>query len=1344
MRGDNDTNPVSTLSAMEVEEGDADDELLLEPEDAALLPAELGGVDGDVDVEDLSESQSQRSCLRESPSPLESPQKTIAAAADDGSTYSARSPSLRQEKESCGSQAVEAPDGLNMEPRRLDDSSEPRRQCSVPSGNRPSVTAEVAEIGTTTVAAAGQPPMSQHYYRCSHFRQPTECRARRVVDFHKHDSKFPLRISFFGEHNHPPPLHRPPQPLAAPSQNPSPSAGAAQPASAGATAAQASSAGAAGPRSSRHAADRLRLYLPDDVIGSALAGGVSAASAGGGGSGAQAAATGFQPGGGSGGGEGGNQAGIPAGLGGRLPYSLAELEVLAAVLREAAAASAAAGNTNAPVEGSRGRADATAAATNAATAATYQRVLVNERACASSVVGGNGGGSIGGSSRAVAAEREHQLLESLVNLLTSPVVSPGSGSASLTPRPSSAPSPRDLHSPMHTGPLLSPASAVAAAYPHCASYPSYRSSAASSPSSMTSASGSTQFSPHATGPSVHTGTRFGVPSALGSPGVPSASPGAGAPSATAGPSAQSQQQLTAAAILAHLLAAQSRQGASPRTPNPVHEAHGAAPAPAQRPMCEAQGPGLVAPRAAVREAQGGVHSPLLDSPGGLHSPLLESPGGLHLHQPHGVQHQQQQLLNAVQGGLVSPPRPALSCPPEGRLPAPPPLFIPRPASSPAEYFSPSAAISSPRGTSVNCQVSTWPPGQEQQGSQPWAAGQGFGGSGAGFDGGMGDAELWQGEGEGVEMEEGAVGWGMMEQDCDDAGELQLLQLQELHQLLKRQAERRQKQKQEQERLQQQQQNQHQQQQQQQQWRRQQLLLQHLEAQLDQFPQQQGQAEAPVTPCTDDPGAALTPSSFTASASSPAISPAGLTPGSSSSPALTPSSLTPTSRNPLALTPSALTPSSRNPLALTPSSRNPSALNPSSQHYREPSFSEFLRLPDMSTIQASRAARLSGHARSSSGGFGGQQQHQQQQQQQQQPNSGLQRTHGRTLSAPHPQALLPAQHFPPALRTPEATSGSLRVSSPLLPLAPTADDGGGFGFGSGTFQLSDSSVIGASMSAEAAFSELQRQLQEQAKTGNLFAFSNGSASAAAGGVSRQQHTATNVSPLLVSEEDYRGKEREAAGAGEGSVFVPQPGEPLADQGFKLQFLTQGTGTAAGTATAAALSGLLQQGDLTRLIEALSHVKVSDEQGSGEPWVSSAVNQTRSADAGLGHAFSPMDRRRANGAGSSCFFNNQTGSYAADAATVGEGNFRFASSDLPSVFHHSPDSLQKQIQDAMDEQDLDAAMLAAVTAGTVGASTGAGSAGEITMGENGCSFYGRGQAASLSQSGGFGCDVGSGQQ
>ncbi|CAI7731268.1 unnamed protein product, partial [Closterium sp. NIES-53] len=694
-------NPhLSVVSAMDVEERaerDADDEFLVIEPDAALLPEELGGVRGDVtstvDAGGPFESPLQRRNSRESlngsPSPLD------GAAADPTDS----SPPLSPAEESCR-QAVE-------QPGRPDYTSE-SYHCGVPAGEPPTVTAGVAEMRTANTGApatAGQPPMSQrraarqrlallkrriprdgymwlkygqkqltggthgrHYYRCSHFRQPTECRARRVVDFHKHDSKLPLRISFFGEHNHPPPLHRPPQPLAAPQ---TPTAAAAQPASAGATVSQASSAGASAPRSNRHPTDRLRLSLPDDVIGSALAGGASAASAGGGGTGAQAAAAGFQPGGGSGGGEGGNQAGIPAGLGGRLPYSLAELEVLTAVLREAAAASAAAGNTNAPVEGSRGRADATAAATNAATATTYQRVLVNERACASSVGGGNkGSGSIGGSSRAVAAEREHQLLETLVNLLTSPAASPGSGSASLTPRPSSAPSPRDLHSPMHTGPLLSPASAVAAAYPHCASYPSYRSSAASSPSSMTSASGSTQFSPHATGPTVHTGTRFRVPSA---------SPGAGAPSATAGPSAQSQQQLTAAAILAHLLAAQSRQGASPRTPNPVHETHGAAPA--QRPMRETQG-AAAAPRGSAREALGGVHSPLLVSPGGVH-------------QPHGVPHQQQQILNAVQGGLVSPPRPALSCPPEGRMPAPPPLFIPRPASSPAEYFSASAAISSP-------------------------------------------------------------------------------------------------------------------------------------------------------------------------------------------------------------------------------------------------------------------------------------------------------------------------------------------------------------------------------------------------------------------------------------------------------------------------------------------------------------------------------------------------------------------------------------------------------------------------------------------------------------------------
>ncbi|CAI5486692.1 unnamed protein product [Closterium sp. Naga37s-1] len=831
----------------------------------------------------------------------------------------------------------------------------------------------------------------RHYYRCSHFRQPTECRARRVVDFHKHDPKFPLRISFFGEHNHPPPLHRPPQPLAAPQQNPS--AAAAQPASAGATVAQASSAGASAPRSSRHAADRLRLSLPDDVIGSTLAGGASAASAGGasaafaggGGSGARAAAAGFQPGGGGGAGEGGIQAGIHAGLGGRLPYSLAELEVLAAVLLEAAATSAAAGSANAPLEGSRGRADATAAATNAATATTYQRVSVNERACASSVGGGNGGGSIGGSrSRAVAAEREHQLLESLVNLLTSPVASPGSGSASLTPRPSSAPSPRELHSPMQTGALLSPASAVAAAYPHCASYPSYRSSTATSPSSMTSASGSMQFSPHATGPTVHTGTRFGVPSA---------SPGTGAPSATAasqqGPSsAQSQQQLAAAAILAHLLAAQARQSASPRTPNPVHEAHGAAPAPRQ-----------------VRETQGAAPAPRF---------LHEAQG--RMHQPHVAM---QQPLNVGQGGLVSPPRPALSCPPEGRLPAPPPLFIPRPASSPAEYFSASAAISSPRGTSVNCQVSTWPPAQEQQGSQPWAAGQG-----------------------------------------------------------------------------------------------------------------------PLSP-----------------------------------------------------------------------------------------------LSQLSTFR------------------------------------------------------LPSAHQKPP-------------------------------------------VAGNKRPGDAAS---QQQLPPPRRMSR-----NGSASAAAGGVSRQQHTATNVSPFLVSEE-HRGTEREAAGAGEGSVVVPQPGVPLADPG---------TGTAGGaavsSAAAAALSGLLQQGDLTKLIEALSHVKASDEQGGREPWVTSGRNQAQSVNAGSGPAFPPMETGRANGAGSSCLFNNQSGFYAADAAAGGEGNFRFASSDLPSVFHHSPDSLQKQIQDAMDQQELDAAMLAAVTAGTVGASAGAGSAGEITMGENGCSFYGSSQAASHSQSGGFGCDLGSRQQ
>ncbi|CAI5462020.1 unnamed protein product [Closterium sp. Yama58-4] len=1001
--------PPDVVSTMEVEEHierDADDELLQEPDDAAQLPAELGGV-GDVDAGGPSESPSYRNlregCSSGNPSPLECP------AAD---AISSRSPSSRQAEEA-SRQAV-------AQPGRPDDSSE-RRQCGgAPAGDLPLVTAGVAaEIGTTTAAATtGQPPMSQrraarqrlallkrriprdgymwlkygqkqltggthgrHYYRCSHFRQPTECRARRVVDFHKHDSKLPLRISFFGEHNHPP--HHPPQLLAAPPQTPS--AAAAQPASAGATAVQASSAAATAPRSSRHPADRLRLSLPDDVIGSALAGGASAASAGGGGSGPQAA--GAQPGG-SGRGDGGKQAEIPAGVGGRLPYSLAELEALAAVLREAAAASAAAGNAHAPpMEGSSGRANVAAtnnSATSAAAAATNQRVLVNVRACASSLGSSDGGGSIRGSSRAVAAEREHQLLESLVNLLTSPVASPGSGSASLTRRPSSAPSPRDLHSPMQTGSLLSPTSAVAAAYPHCASYPSYRSPAATSPSSMTSASGSTQYSPHAkgpTGPMVHTGTRFGVPSS---------SPRAGAPFASAGPSAQSQQQLAAAAILAHLLTMQSRQGASPRTPNPVHETH--RPAPAPLPMREAQGV-APAPRT-VHEAQGGMHQP--------HAAI-------------------QQPLNAVQGGLVSPPRPALSCPPEGRVPAPPPLFIPRPASSPAEYFSASAAISSPRGTSVNCQVSTWPPAQEHQASQPWAAGQGFGGCGTGFDGGMGDAELWQGDGVGKQAEVGGVAWRMMEQD----------------------------------------------------------------------------------------------------------------------------------------------------------------------------------------------------------------------------------------------------------------SGALRVTSQLLSAAPMADgsDASGFGFGSGTSQLPESSFNGGaslnssdSLNAEAAFSQLQRQLQEQAKTGNLFAFGNASTSAAAGGVSRQQRAATNVSPLQVHEEDS-GKEREAAGVGEGSVFVSQPGEPLAIQ---------------------------------------------------------------------------VDTGRANGSGSSCLFNNQSGYYAGDAAAGGEGNIRYASSDLPGVFHHSPDLLQKQIQDTLDQQELDAAMLAAVTAGTVGVSAGAGSAGEITVGENGCGFYGSGQAASHSQSGGFGCDVGSGQQ
>ncbi|CAI5476623.1 unnamed protein product [Closterium sp. Yama58-4] len=938
----------------------------------------------------------------------------------------------------------------------------------------------------------------RHYYRCSHFRQPTECRARRVVDFHKHDSKIPLRISFFGEHNHPPPLHRPPQPFAAPPQNPS--SATAQPASAGATVAQASSAAATGPRNSRHPADRLRLSLPDDVIGSALAGGASAASAGGGGSGTQAAAAGFQPGGGSGGGEGGNQAEIPAGVVGRLPYSLAELE---------------------------------------------------------------------------------------------------------------------------TGALLSPTSAIAAAYPHCASYPSYRSSAATSPSSMTSASGSTQFSPHATGPTGltghtgptgHSGSRFGVPSALASPGAGAPSAIAG-PSASAGPSAQSRQQLAAAAILAHLLAAQARQGASPRTPNPVHETHVAAAAGSQ-PMRETQG-GALAPHGSVREVLGGVHGPLSESPGGLQ-------------RPHGVPHQQRQLLNAVQGGLVSTPRPALSCPPEGRHPAPPPLFIPRPASSPAEYFTASAAISSPRGTSASRAARLSGHARSNSGS--------FGG------------------------------------------------------------QQQQQPQQHQQQQQQQQQNQNQQQQQQQQQPASVSRRSHARTLSAPHPQALLPGETAIRPSSG-------------STASRPLSP--LAPTSSSRP-LSPLSQLSTFRLPSA--------HQKPPVA-----RNKRSGDAASQQQLLPPPRRMSRsatapaAPAVSSAAAAAAAVVEAAAAAAA----------------------------TAASAPPPLASpsdmhpLQAQGIQPRLRISEDNSGALRVTPQSLSAAPMADGtyASGFGFGSGTFQLPDSSFTGsanltgsASLNAEAAFSQLQRQLQEQAKTGNLFAFGNASTSAAVGGVSRHQRAATNVSPLQVPEEDS-GKGREAAGAGEGGVFVSQPGEPLA---------VQETGGAVAAAEAAALSSLLQQGDLTKLIEALSHVRASDEQGGGQPWVTSARNQSQSVDAASGPAFPPMDTGRANGAGSSCLFNNQIGSYTADAAAGGEGNFRFASSDLPSVFQHSPDSLQKQIQDAMDQQDLDAAVLAAVTAGTAGASAGAGSAGEVAMGENGCGFYGRGQAASLLQSGGFGCDVGSGQQ
>ncbi|CAI7850047.1 unnamed protein product [Closterium sp. NIES-54] len=155
-------NPLlSGVAAMDVEERPerdaADDEFLLEPEDATPLPEELGGARGDVtstvDAVGPFESPLQRRNSRESLNGSPSPLEGAAVHATDSS------PPSSPAEESCR-HVVE-------QPGRPNDSSE-RYPCGVPAGEPPTVTAGVAEMRTanTGAATAGQPPMSQYVRSC--------------------------------------------------------------------------------------------------------------------------------------------------------------------------------------------------------------------------------------------------------------------------------------------------------------------------------------------------------------------------------------------------------------------------------------------------------------------------------------------------------------------------------------------------------------------------------------------------------------------------------------------------------------------------------------------------------------------------------------------------------------------------------------------------------------------------------------------------------------------------------------------------------------------------------------------------------------------------------------------------------------------------------------------------------------------------------------------------------------------------------------------------------------------------------------------------------------------------